>query len=163
MRRSPLRHRTPSTCRRTCSRCWGCGRNPSGRIRLPSASPKRTSTPWISWSMRTCRARRIGRPNVLSTKARYALERGQWAEARALQLRPSYPAADAITYFARALGAARTGDAARARKEIDQLLRLHSALKESRDEYWAEQVAIQQLAAEAWAGYAAGNKSEALK
>jgi tetratricopeptide (TPR) repeat protein len=95
--------------------------------------------------------------------ARYALERGQWAEARALQLRPSYPAADAITYFARAMGAARTGDAAGARKEIDHLQSLRSALQESRDLYWAEQVAIQQLAAAAWAEFAAGNKSEALK
>lgn len=94
--------------------------------------------------------------------ARYALERGQWAEARALQLRPSYPAADAITYFARAMGAARTGDAAGARKEIQQLQSLRDALQQSRDVYWAEQVEIQRLAAEAWTAYAAGEKSQAL-
>jgi tetratricopeptide (TPR) repeat protein len=95
--------------------------------------------------------------------ARYALERGQWAEARALSLRPSYPAADAITYFARAIGAARTGDEAGGRKEIEHLRSAHTALTQSRDVYWAEQVAIQRLAAEAWVSYATGKKSEALK
>ena len=82
--------------------------------------------------------------------ARYALERGQWAEARALQLRPAYPAADAITHFTRAMGAARTGDVAGARKEIEQLQSLRSTLKQTQDVYWAEQVEIQRVAAEAW-------------
>jgi tetratricopeptide (TPR) repeat protein len=95
--------------------------------------------------------------------ARYALERGQWAEARALSLRASYPAADAITYLARAIGAARTGDGAGGRKEIEHLRSAHTALTQSRDVYWAEQVAIHRLAAEAWVSYATGKKSEALK
>jgi hypothetical protein len=95
--------------------------------------------------------------------ARYALERGQWAEARALSLRPSYPAADAVTYFARAVGAARTGDVAGARKEIEHLQSLHAALTQSRDVYWAGQVAIQRLAAEAWTSYTAGTTSKALE
>ncbi len=48
--------------------------------------------------------------------ARYALERGAWADAAKLEPQPSrYPYADALTYFAKALGAARTGDAAGAR------------------------------------------------
>ena len=95
--------------------------------------------------------------------ARYALERGRWADARALQLRPAYPAADAITYFARAMGAARSGDVAGARKEIEQLQSLRDTLKQAQDVYWAEQVEIQRLAAEAWTAHAAGKKNEALK
>ena len=48
--------------------------------------------------------------------ARYALERGAWADAAKLVPQPSrYLYADALTYFARALGAARTGDAAATR------------------------------------------------
>lgn len=94
--------------------------------------------------------------------ARYALERGRWADARTLQLRPAYPAADAITHFARAMGAARTGDVAGARKEIDQLQALRATLKQAQDVYWATQVEIQRLAAEAWTAHAAGRKSEAL-
>jgi hypothetical protein len=43
--------------------------------------------------------------------ARYALERGAWAEAAALETRESpYPYADSLTWFARALGAARMRD-----------------------------------------------------
>jgi tetratricopeptide (TPR) repeat protein len=94
--------------------------------------------------------------------ARHALERGRWDEARALRLRSTYPAADAITYFCRAMGAARSGDAAGARQEIEQLQGLRDTLKQTRDVYWAEQIEIQRLAAEAWAGYAAGKKTEAL-
>jgi tetratricopeptide (TPR) repeat protein len=95
--------------------------------------------------------------------ARYALERGRWADARALRVRPAYPAADAITYFARAIGAARSGDVAGARQEIAQLQSLRATLKQAQDVYWAEQVEIQRLAAEAWTAHAAGNKNEALK
>jgi hypothetical protein len=94
--------------------------------------------------------------------ARYALERGQWAEAQALRLRPAYPAADAITYFARVMGAARSGDEAGAREEIEQLQGLRESLKQAQDDYWTEQVEIQRLAAEAWTVHAAGRNGEAL-
>ena len=95
--------------------------------------------------------------------ARYALERSQWAEARALPVRPSYAAADAITYFARAMGAARSADVLAARKEIEQLQSLRGSLTRAGDVYWAEQVGIQRLAAEAWTEYAAGDKRQALE
>ena len=94
--------------------------------------------------------------------ARYALERGRWADARALRVRPAYPAADAITYFARALGAARSGDVSGAQKEIEQLQALRATLQQAQDVYWAEQVEIQRLAAAAWTAHAAGDRKEAL-
>ena len=54
--------------------------------------------------------------------ARYALERGQWNEAAQLTVRDSqFPAAQSISYFARALGAACTESAASARAEITHL------------------------------------------
>jgi len=95
--------------------------------------------------------------------ARYAIERGAWAEAQALQVRPTYPAADAITYFARAMGAARNGDVASARTNIEQLGALEEALQKSKDDYWAEQARIQRLAAEAWVASAEGKKDDALE
>ncbi len=95
--------------------------------------------------------------------ARYAIERGAWAEAAALQPRPTTPAADAITYFARAMGAARSGDLASARKSIDQLRRLKDALAQAKQDYWAEQVEIERSAAAAWVAYAEDKKDEALK
>ena len=95
--------------------------------------------------------------------ARYAIERGAWAEAQALQVRPTYPAADAITYFTRAMGAARNVDVTSARTNIEQLRALEEALAKSKDDYWAEQAMIQRLAAEAWVASAEGKQDDALK
>lgn len=95
--------------------------------------------------------------------ARYALERGAWAEAAALPVRPTGVAyADALTHFARALGAARRGDATVARAEVAALAALRDRLVAASDAYWAEQVDIQRRAAEAWALLAEGRSEEAL-
>jgi hypothetical protein len=96
--------------------------------------------------------------------ARFALERGAWAEAAALQTRTenvSY--VEAITRFARALGAARAGNPAAAEPEIARLGELHAALLTAGDEYWAQQVEIQQRSAKAWAAFAAGQHDTALR
>ena len=95
--------------------------------------------------------------------ARYAIERGAWAEAAALTLRPSTPAADAITHFARAIGAVRSGNGAAARADIGELGSLRDVLIRSKQEYWAEQVEIQRLAAAAWVAWAEGRSDEALR
>lgn len=95
--------------------------------------------------------------------ARWALERREWREAAALPVRPSQFAwADAMTHFARALGAARTGDVAAARTSVDSLAALQRRLAASGEGYWAEQVAIQRLGAEAWLARAEGRDSAAL-
>lgn len=95
--------------------------------------------------------------------ARYAIERGAWAEAAALEPHPSTPVADAITHFARAVGAARRSDLVDARKEIAQLRQIEDALLQSKQDYWTEQVDIQLSAASAWVAYTEGKKAEALK
>ncbi len=96
--------------------------------------------------------------------ARYALERGAWAEAAALQPQPSpFPYADAITYFARALGAARAGRAAAATPDIERLTVLRDALAAAKDPYWTEQLDIQRQVATAWVAFAEGKKDEALR
>jgi len=95
--------------------------------------------------------------------ARYAIERGAWAEAAALQPAPRTPAADAITYFARAMGAVRSGGLDGARKDIAQLQRLRDELVQSKQDYWAQQVEIQRSAATAWVTYGEGKKDEALR
>jgi hypothetical protein len=107
---------------------------------------------------------------VTAIPARLALERGRWAEAATLELHPlvseagwkRFPQAEAINAFARALGAARSGDAAGARKEIERLHSLQQALAERKLAYWAEQVEIQAKVATAWASYAEGKHEEAL-
>jgi tetratricopeptide (TPR) repeat protein len=95
--------------------------------------------------------------------ARYAIERGAWTDAAALQPRPSTSAADAITYFTRAMGAVRNGDVDGARKDIEQLEALKNTLTTAKQKYWADQVEIQRRAAAAWVAYAEGKKDEALK
>jgi hypothetical protein len=95
--------------------------------------------------------------------ARYALERNAWAEAARLTARESpFPWTDAITYFARAMGAARTKDIASATADIAKLSALRDGLKKANDAYWTEQVEIQRLAASAWVALAQGNTDEAL-
>jgi tetratricopeptide (TPR) repeat protein len=107
---------------------------------------------------------------VTAIPARLALERGHWAEAAKLGLPPAisedgwkrFPQAEAINAFARALGAARSGDAASARQEIERLHNLHKALTERKLAYWAEQTEIQAQVATAWALHAEGKNEEAL-
>jgi tetratricopeptide (TPR) repeat protein len=95
--------------------------------------------------------------------ARYALERGAWGEAAKLVPQPSgYPYAEALTYFAKALGAARTGDAAAARSAIDALRTIKDRLIEQKEMYWAEQTEIQRRSADAWVTLIEGRKAEAL-
>ncbi|MGP8161611.1 MAG: hypothetical protein ACLQGJ_10430, partial [Candidatus Dormibacteria bacterium] len=54
-----------------------------------------------------------------ASPARYMVERGDWKGAAELQARPSkVPHAMAITYFARALGAARSGNPGAAKEDI---------------------------------------------
>jgi tetratricopeptide (TPR) repeat protein len=96
--------------------------------------------------------------------ARYALERGAWAEAAALHAATSaYPYADAVTHFARALGAARGGTPAAARADLDQLAALRDKLGAMGDEYWRTQVDIQHRVAAAWVAFAEGRRSEAVQ
>jgi hypothetical protein len=96
--------------------------------------------------------------------ARYALERGAWADAARLQAASTQaPWADAITHFARALGAARGGQPAAAQADLDRLAQIRDALKQAKNDYWAGQVDIQWRAASAWTAYAGGKKEDALK
>jgi hypothetical protein len=95
--------------------------------------------------------------------ARWALERGAWAEAAALEPKASaYPYTEAMTYFARALGASRTRNPAKAKTAIDSLASIQKRLSAKGEAYWAEQVAIQHLAARAWLDLAERRNDDAL-
>jgi tetratricopeptide (TPR) repeat protein len=101
---------------------------------------------------------------IAAMPARYAVERGAWAEAAKLQPPGStYPFVEAITYFARSVGAARTGDLAAARKDAEQLESFHKALLDAKNNYWATEVEIQRLAAAGWIALGEGKSEEALK
>jgi tetratricopeptide (TPR) repeat protein len=106
--------------------------------------------------------------------ARYALERGAWKEAAALAVGPpsfpwdKYPYAEAIVYFARAVGAARSGDRddldhlETARAAVAKLSAIQSELLGQKGFDWATQVEIQRRAAAGWLARARKNDDEAL-
>jgi tetratricopeptide (TPR) repeat protein len=100
--------------------------------------------------------------------ARFALERRRWKEAASLALHPAkfpwdrFRYAEANIYFARAIGAARNGEAAVARQEIEKLASIQAALSGTKTGYdWAKQVQIQHQAAAAWLAQAEGKAGEA--
>jgi tetratricopeptide (TPR) repeat protein len=104
--------------------------------------------------------------------ARYVLERKRWDEATKLMLLPNtvgmfpwrkFPWAEAHINFARAIGFARSGDVAAARKEVDQLASLRDTLVIGNGEYdWAKQVEIERQIAASWLAYAEGKQDESL-
>ena len=102
---------------------------------------------------------------IAAIPARYAMERLQWADATALTVRPAptTPYTEAITHFARAVGAARAGKPAEAAADIARLSAIHDRELELKDAYWAEQVDIQRKVAEAWVAYASGQKDDGIK
>ena len=96
--------------------------------------------------------------------ARWVAERGAWSDAAALKVRPSpQPFIEAITHFARALGAARSGKPDLAKAEIEQLSALQQKEVQAKDAYWATQLDIQRQAAEAWMQWAEGRKEDAIR
>jgi hypothetical protein len=100
--------------------------------------------------------------------ARYALERGQWADAATLTPTPSdlawnrFPQAESIVWFARGLGAARSGNPVRAREDLARIEALRDALTAAKSLYWAHQSEVQRLAVAAWIARADGRNEEAL-
>ena len=96
--------------------------------------------------------------------ARYALERADWKGAAALPVTTTeFPAADALTRFARGLGMARSGDAAAAKGEIAAMQALKEALIKSNQPYWADRVQEQIDAVSAWVARAEGSTERARK
>ena len=105
--------------------------------------------------------------------ARLALERRKWREAASLQLADNVRAlaplanfrwGEAHIHFARAVGAARSGDAAAARQEAAKLKAIEESLNVPPGTYdWRTQVRIERQIAEAWAAFAEGRKEEAAR
>jgi tetratricopeptide (TPR) repeat protein len=101
---------------------------------------------------------------VAASEARYAVERGDWKAASELLVRPSkFAYVDALTHFARAVGAARSGNPEAAKADIAKLAALRDTLRQQNDAYWAEQVDIQWQVASAWLLNAEGKHDDALR
>ncbi len=106
---------------------------------------------------------------LASIPARYLLERRQWAEAAKLELTPkdfpwsNQPWPLALHHFARCLGAARTGHVSNAQQELKLLSELQGMIGGTPLSYNFRQVAILQMAAQAWTAHAEGREEDALR
>ena len=102
--------------------------------------------------------------------ARYALERHDWQAAAELEPRKpsSFPwekAHDpyvAITHFARALAMANLGRTEDATADIEALRALRISVA-SESPYWAQQIEIQELSAQAWQDFSRGEVDPAIE
>jgi tetratricopeptide (TPR) repeat protein len=170
--------RTRCTCRRTPSRGWGIGRSRSTPIYATYAylqTAQDAAARRIVDALGPIAARiqanaagvaapaTAGHFAVAAIPARYALERGDWAAAAALQPTEAGPPwIRAVTFFARALGSARLGRADDAARDLDTLVSLGETLKKTNDTYWAGQVDIERRVAAAWIAFARGRRDEAI-
>jgi hypothetical protein len=101
--------------------------------------------------------------------ARWALERHYWKAAAALEVKPAwfpwnrFRNAEALVHYAKAIGAARAGDVAAARRSAGELAKICGALPAGRDYDWSGSIAVQLEAANALIAFAGGKKDEALR
>lgn len=108
--------------------------------------------------------------HLASMPARFAVERRRWEEAAKLPERtPSdlpwdaSPWPEAITQFAKGLGAVRTGDLGAARAAVERLEALARVAEAAGEAYFTEQIEITSLAVSAWIAHGEGRSGEALR
>lgn len=103
-----------------------------------------------------------------ASPARYVLERRAWKEARELDLIRSdfeweqFGWAQSIHFFARSIGAVRSGDVEGARRELEKIRKIQAALPATASPYWREQVHVQNNVATSWIMFASGDIAAAL-
>jgi tetratricopeptide (TPR) repeat protein len=107
--------------------------------------------------------------NIAAAQARYYLEQQKWEEAAKLKPRrpetidwEKFPAAEALFYYARGIGAARSGNLKEAEAARDRIMELVSNLRGEDDAYWAYMTEALGKAVSAWILYEKGNTQEAL-
>jgi hypothetical protein len=96
--------------------------------------------------------------------ARCALELRQWKQATQLTPRETpFPYTEAMTWFARGLGAARLGQLPTAHESAAALKQIRERLLKANEHYWAGQVEIQEVEVGAWTALAESKKEDALQ
>jgi tetratricopeptide (TPR) repeat protein len=105
--------------------------------------------------------------------ARYAIERHDWREAAQLELPREnfpwarFPQAEAALVFARALGAARTGQLETAERDLARLGELHDQMMERGEKgtfrkYWINKIEVNREMVSSWLEFERGKVEEAL-
>jgi hypothetical protein len=102
--------------------------------------------------------------NALSVfPAIYDLELRHWKDAAALQVVPeALPGDQSVTYWARAIGAARSGNLAQAHKDLEQIEAIRKQFVDEKKTDLAESVAESYQEAAAWIAHAEGKDDEAI-
>ena len=111
-----------------------------------------------------------GAYGLAAAPVRLVLEADNWEGAAALSpdLHPaipwqSFPQAVAMLWFAKGIGAARSGDTEAARAAVMELGKLHAAIEELNQGYWVHLTEGQILSVEAWIELSEGNEELAVK
>jgi tetratricopeptide (TPR) repeat protein len=101
---------------------------------------------------------------LVALEAAYALERRQWSEAAKLAPVKGADAGDSsITYWARGIGAARSGDLADARKDLAEIESIHKKQIERKKKSSADGVDKDRQEVLAWIQHSEGKDSEAVQ
>ncbi len=107
--------------------------------------------------------------HLSSIPARYALERRDWTQASRLTPRPDstltwdlFPWPEAVTWFARGIGAIRTRNVPAAQEAQRHLSALRDASQRMGEDLFARQTEILRLSVAAWLAEAAANTDSAL-
>lgn len=95
---------------------------------------------------------------------RYDLELHHWSDAANLSVPDGADEGDSsITYWARAIGAARGGNVAEAQQSVAELASIHHTLMHEKQVRYAAEVEQDQKEAQAWLDHAQGRNDQALK
>jgi len=100
---------------------------------------------------------------LAATPARSAVELGNWAEASSLKVREEgTPWAQAITWVAIGVGAARSGNLERAAQAEQTLASLRDVTAKQNNTYWSNQVEVQRREVAGWTAQASGKGPDAI-
>ena len=100
---------------------------------------------------------------MVAFPARYALEMHHWAEAASLlPVADANSGDDSITYWARAIGAARSGNILQARTDLQHIDAIHKTLLDRKKKTSAEAVEQGRNEAAAWLDHAEGRNDAAI-
>jgi tetratricopeptide (TPR) repeat protein len=95
--------------------------------------------------------------------ATYYMELNRWTDAAALQpVKGASESDEAITHWARAIGAARSGDVAQAKQDVEAINKIEAELAAKKKKLFARVVEDDRQEAQAWVLHADGKNDEAL-
>jgi hypothetical protein len=106
---------------------------------------------------------------LAASPARWALERHDWKAAAGLKVEPAwfpwgkFRNSEALVHYAKAIGAARSGDVASAKRSAAEIAAIRESVAGSKDYDWAGSIGAEWEAATALIAVAEGKKVEGMK